>query len=125
MYLAGIPIPDDVRELARLVEEPTDAVLEKALEPGTVIVALSIVDRERILLALDDPQTTPLAELRRHLLREREWRVREGRRQRSLLPIAGPDVTTIDDVYIVDTLPPPSGGARNLRPWLSLPALPR
>ncbi len=79
MQLAGIAIPDDdVRELARLVDEPTDAVLEKALELGTKIVALSIDDRERISRALDDPPTTQLAALRSLLLREHEWRVREG-----------------------------------------------
>lgn len=43
----------------------------------TVIVALSIDDRERILQALDDPPDG-LAELRGVLLREHEWRVREG-----------------------------------------------
>jgi hypothetical protein len=43
-----------------------------------VIVALSISDREQILRALDDPQTTALAELRAVLLQEHELRVREG-----------------------------------------------
>ena len=79
MYLAGIPVPDDdVRELARLVDGPTKIVLEKALERETVIVALTVPDREMILRALDDPQTDAPAELRATLLLEHEWRVREG-----------------------------------------------
>jgi hypothetical protein len=53
-------------------------VLEKAIELGTVIVALSIEDRERILRALEDAPTDALAELRAVLLREHEWRVRDG-----------------------------------------------
>jgi len=78
MMLAGIPVrDDDVRELAGLVEEPTRGVLEKALGLGTVIVASSIEDRERILRALDDPPEA-FAELRGVLLREHEWRKRVG-----------------------------------------------
>jgi len=78
MMLAGIPVrDDDVRELAGLVEEPTRGVLEKALGLGTVIVALSIEDRERILRALDDP-ADGLTALRGVLLRKHEWRKREG-----------------------------------------------
>ena len=50
-------------ELAHLVDEPTRRVLEKAIELGTVIVALSIEDRERILRALEDAPTDALAEL--------------------------------------------------------------
>ena len=79
MMLAGIPVRvDDVRELAGLVDEPTRGVLEKALELGTIVLALTIEDRERLLRALDDPSTDALAELRGVLLREHEWRVREG-----------------------------------------------
>jgi len=79
MMLAGRRVPDyDVRELARLVDEPTRGVLEKALELGTVVLALTVPDREQIIRALDDPQTTALAELRATLLVEYEWRVREG-----------------------------------------------
>jgi hypothetical protein len=55
MMLASLRIPDqDVRELARLVDEPTRSLLEKALALGTGIVALTIEDRERLLWALDD-----------------------------------------------------------------------
>ena len=80
MMLAGRRVPDDeVRELARLVDEPTRGVLEKALELGTVVLALTVPDREQIIRALDDPQTTALAELRATLLVEHEWRVRDGR----------------------------------------------
>ena len=74
MYLAGFRIPDeDVRELAKLVDEPTRSLLEKSLGLGTEIVALTIDDRERILWALDDARTDALAELRSVLLQEHEW----------------------------------------------------
>jgi len=78
--LAGLNVPDnDVREIARLVDEPTTrSLLEKALALGTLVVALTIDDRERILWVLDDVRTDALAELRSVLLQEHEWRVREG-----------------------------------------------
>ncbi len=79
MYLAGLRIPDeDVRELIKLVDEPTRSLLEKSLAFETGAVALTIEDRERILRALDDARTDALAELRGALLSEHEWRVREG-----------------------------------------------
>ena len=79
MMLAGLRVPDDdVRELARLVDEPTRGVLEKALAFGTVVLALRIEDRERRLWALDDARTDALAELRAVLLKEHEGRVRDG-----------------------------------------------
>ena len=79
MYLAGLHVPDhDVRELIRLVGEPTRSVLEKSLAFETGVVALTIEDRERILRALDDARTDALAELRGVLLAEHEWRGREG-----------------------------------------------
>jgi hypothetical protein len=79
VYLAGLRIPDeDVRELIRLVEEPTRSVLEKSLAFETGVVALTIEDRERILGALDDARTDALAELRGVLLSEQGWRLREG-----------------------------------------------
>jgi hypothetical protein len=53
-------------------------VLEKALELGTLIIALTVPDRKQIIRALDDPWTTALAELQATLLLEHEWRVREG-----------------------------------------------
>ena len=53
-------------------------MLEKGLALGTVVLALTIEDRERLLRTLDDPSTTALAELRAVLLREHEWRVRVG-----------------------------------------------
>lgn len=78
MMLAGIRVRDeDIRELAGLVDEPAATVLGNAIERETVIVALTIEDRWRILRALDDPPDG-LAELRGVLLREHEWRVREG-----------------------------------------------
>jgi len=82
MMLAGIPVADkDVLELARLLREvalePVAEKLEKGYDAETKVLALTIDDRERILRALDDPPAG-LAELRGVLLREAEWRVREG-----------------------------------------------
>ena len=72
-------IPDeDVRELIKLVDEPTRSFLEKSLALDSEVVALTIEDRERILWALDDVRTEALAELRAVLLQEHEWRAREG-----------------------------------------------
>ena len=42
------------------------------------VLALTVVDRESMLWALDEPPTDALAELRGVLPREHEWRVREG-----------------------------------------------
>jgi hypothetical protein len=53
-------------------------LLEKALSLGTVVLALTIEDRERLLWALDVPQTDALAELRAVLAQEHEGRVRDG-----------------------------------------------
>ena len=79
MMLAGLNVPDDdVRELARLVDEPTATMLRNGIDRETVVLALTIDDRERILRALDDRQTDALAELRGVLLTEHEWRRREG-----------------------------------------------
>jgi hypothetical protein len=79
MMLAGLRVPDDdVRELARFVDELTRSVSEKALALGTGVLALTIDDRERLLWALDDARTDALAELRAVLLLEHEGRVREG-----------------------------------------------
>jgi len=79
MYLAGLHVPDDdVRELIRLVDEPTRSLLQKSRAFETGVVALTIEDRERILSALDDARTDALAELRRILVSEQEWRAREG-----------------------------------------------
>ena len=70
MMLAGLRVrDDDVRVLAGIVDEPIRGVLDKALELGTLIVALTIDDRERILRALDDPPDG-LAELRGVLILE-------------------------------------------------------
>jgi hypothetical protein len=79
MYLAGLRVPDDdVRELIKLVEEPTRSLLEKSLAFETGVVALTIEDRERLLSALDDARTDALVELRGVLLAEQEWRSLEG-----------------------------------------------
>jgi hypothetical protein len=78
--LAGIPVATAViRNLITRVDEPTASQLQLALDARRAVVSLTIRDRERILRALEDcPEE--LAELRRLLLREHEWRVREGLR---------------------------------------------
>jgi hypothetical protein len=79
VYLAGLRIPDeDVRELIRLVDEPTCSLLQRALAMETEVAALTVADRELILWALDDVRTDALAELRGVLLAEHEERVRDG-----------------------------------------------
>ena len=83
MQLAGTAVTDrDTFELARLLRErgfPEVAEkLEKALTLGTRIFGLSIADRESMLRALGDPPTDGLAAFRAVLLREQEWRLREG-----------------------------------------------
>jgi hypothetical protein len=76
--LAGIPVSGEfVRRLAACVDEPTASYLTLAVEAGRSVVALTIEDRERIIRALGD-RPDGLAELRGVLLREHEWRVREG-----------------------------------------------
>ena len=55
----------------------TDCWLQTAYDRETIVLALTIPDRESILRALDDPPDG-LAELRGVLLREHEWRAREG-----------------------------------------------
>ena len=79
MYLAGLRIPDeDVRELIKLVDEPTRSLLERSLGLETGAVALTVEDRKRILSVLDDARTDALAELRGLLLQEYEWRDQKG-----------------------------------------------
>ena len=83
MQLAGVPIRDnDVRELPRLLREggfvDVASKLDHALTMETRVLALTVVDRESMLRALDEPPTDALAELRGVLLSEHEWRVREG-----------------------------------------------
>jgi hypothetical protein len=76
--LAGIPVsPALVRELASLVDEPTAGVLEQALDREVTVIALTIEEREQILRGLEDCPDG-LAELRGVLVREHEWRCREG-----------------------------------------------
>ena len=82
MMLAGTPVPDPlVLELARLLRDAgldvTAETLETAYDGEHKIVALTIEDREAIISVLDDPPDG-LGELRGVLLREHEWRVREG-----------------------------------------------
>ena len=83
MHLAGLPIRDeDVRELVGLLRdggmEDVAHKLDHGLMIETKVLALTVVDRESILRALDAPPNDALAELRGVLLSEHEWRVREG-----------------------------------------------
>ena len=83
MQLAGIPVrEEDVLEIAWVLRDgrfvDLAGRLEDAVPLETKVLALTIPEREMILRALDDPPTTALAELRGVLLREHEWRVREG-----------------------------------------------
>ena len=82
MMLAGIPVRDqDVLEIARLLREAgfddTAGRLEAAWDAEVKVLALTIADREAIVRALEDCPNE-LAELRGVLVREHEWRVREG-----------------------------------------------
>lgn len=82
IQLAGTHVSDrDTFELARVLRDAGFAELAQKLEQcltlGTKIVGLSITDRESMLRALDDPPHG-LAQLHGVLLREHEWRVREG-----------------------------------------------
>jgi hypothetical protein len=79
MFVAGIPIPDElILELAGLVEDPELADrLESAYSREVKILGIEIPERDTILLALIDPPQG-LEELRGVLLNEVEWRRREG-----------------------------------------------
>jgi hypothetical protein len=79
MMLCGLPIRGElVLELARMVEDEELAdKLETAYSRETKVLALTFSDRDSIIVALEDPPAG-LEELGGVLLREREWRVREG-----------------------------------------------
>jgi hypothetical protein len=105
VMLAGMRVPEeDVRELASRVDEPTRSLLEKALALETVVVALTVEDRERILRALDDVRTDALAEFRAVLLHEHEWRVRGG-----LVSLPSPNLPERGGSSRLSTRPRPSG----------------
>ena len=82
MQLAGVGVTDrDVLELSGLLgdagfDELAEMLL-MALANERPVVSLTIGERKMIIRALDDPPES-LAELRAVLLREHEWRVREG-----------------------------------------------
>ena len=80
--LAGIPVRDqDVLELARSLRDAgfddTAERLENAYDLETKVLALTIVEREQILRALEDCPDG-LGELPGVLAAEHEGRVREG-----------------------------------------------
>ena len=82
VMLAGVPVADDsVAELAGIVRtagaDELAGRLERALDDEVKLLALSVDERAMILDALDDPPDQ-LVELRATLMREFEYRVREG-----------------------------------------------
>ena len=82
MFLAGLPVPDKlILELAQLLRdndsEETAERLENAYDNQVKLLALSIGEREDIILALDDPPDG-LEELRGVLLSEHTARIRGG-----------------------------------------------
>ncbi len=82
VFVAGIPIPDRlILTLAgRLRDSGFDDAserLEDAYDRETKVLALTIAERESTLRALEDCPPE-FAELRGVLLKEHEWRVREG-----------------------------------------------
>ena len=82
MFLAGVPVEDKlVLTLAARLNEAglyeTAVRLETAYDLETKVLALSIAHRDDILQVLVDcPEG--LCELRAVLLKQQEWRVREG-----------------------------------------------
>jgi hypothetical protein len=82
IMLAGIPVDDRlVLDLARRLRDAgfddTAETLEAAYDDERRVAALTITDREAVLRVLDDGPEE-FAELRGVLLREHEWRMREG-----------------------------------------------
>jgi hypothetical protein len=78
LIVAGIPLTAElVHTLADRVGEPAASTLRAALDADRIGVALTVAEREQVLRGLDDPPSG-LTELRKVLLREHEWRVREG-----------------------------------------------
>jgi hypothetical protein len=69
------------RRLARLLRQAgsidTAERLERAWDVETKVLALTIDERKEILRALEE-SPDGLAELRGALVRDREWRMREG-----------------------------------------------
>jgi hypothetical protein len=76
--LAGVPVRDELVEaLAESAYEPAASTLRGALEADRAVVALTVLEREQLLRALEDCPDG-LGQLRAVLLREHEWRVREA-----------------------------------------------
>jgi hypothetical protein len=76
--LAGIPVAAElVRELVAAVAEPAAGTLQAALDARRGTIALTVFERKQILRALEDCPDG-LGELRGVLVREHEWRRREG-----------------------------------------------
>jgi hypothetical protein len=71
IYLAGVPVPVDlVQQLARQVDDDLSAKLQDAVIHRIAVVALEPDERQELLVALEEAEEAPLAELRRVLLAE-------------------------------------------------------
>jgi hypothetical protein len=82
MFLAGVPINDKlVLTIASRLRDAGLSVtaerLETAYDRETMVLALDIPERDEILQVLVDC-AEGLCELRAVLLKQQEWRVREG-----------------------------------------------
>jgi hypothetical protein len=82
VFLAGLPVEDRLvltraGKLRDADLEDTAENLENGYDRETRMLALSIADRGSILRVLEDGPDE-YVELRATLLREHEWRVREG-----------------------------------------------
>jgi hypothetical protein len=65
IYLAGVPVPVDlVQQLARQVDDDLGRKLRDAVTHRVDVVALERDERETILVALEEAEEAPLAELR-------------------------------------------------------------
>jgi hypothetical protein len=71
IYLAGVPVPVDlVQQLARLVDDDLGDKLRYAVTHRITVVGLEPDEREQIVIALDEAEEAPLAELRGVLVAE-------------------------------------------------------
>jgi hypothetical protein len=74
IYLAGVPVPVDlVQHLMRLVDGDLADKLRLAVDHRIAVVGLEPDERQEILLALNEAEQAPLAELRGVLLAEQAF----------------------------------------------------
>lgn len=78
VLLSGVLVDDRmVLQLARLVEQSLGAKLVTAYRLRSDVVALTYVEREAIVSALESTPSQPLLEIREAFLRSEAWRPRE------------------------------------------------